>query len=323
MSGQPEAPAPERHRETRTELDRQVEEAQGALLKRFAPDTVVRRLDWSHGQTQVLELGAGPPLLLVHGGGDGAFVWVPILAALARRHRVLAVDRPGHGLADPFDYRGVDVLEHASIFLRDVVDALALSIVDIVGNGLGGLLSVAFALNAPNRVSRLVLAGAPAGVTREVPLPLRMLGLPLIGPRVGRLVMSNPTREESRKFWGKILVVHPENLDDTLLEADVVHTRRNVGSILSLIRNTVGLRGLQRHLVLGDRWRQLKVPTLVLHGDRDAFVTRSMRVAWDAIAGRNPGFRVISIPRAGNHLWLDAPERFPDELERLLGAAES
>src|ERR671924_2382154 len=118
------------------ELDRELEQAQAALLARYAPDTRVRRVRWSQGETQLLELGAGPPLLLVHGGGDGAFEWVPVLPALARNRRVLAVDRPGHGLADPFDYRGVDLLEHARTFLGDVLDALELPSVDVVANSL-------------------------------------------------------------------------------------------------------------------------------------------------------------------------------------------
>ena len=117
---------------------------------------------WSQGETQVLELGDGPPLLLVHGGGDAAFEWVPILEELARRHRVLAVDRPGHGLADPFDYTGVDVLEHAVVFLREILDALELDTVDIAGNSLGGLWSVAFALE-PRSGSR----GSPSSARRR------------------------------------------------------------------------------------------------------------------------------------------------------------
>ena len=64
-----------------TGLDQELEKAQAALLARDAPETRVRRLRWSHGETQVLELGAGAPLLLVHGGADGAFEWVPILPA--------------------------------------------------------------------------------------------------------------------------------------------------------------------------------------------------------------------------------------------------
>ena len=93
------------------ELDRRLEAAQATLLAEHAPDARVRRLRWSGGETQVLELGTGPPLLLVHGAFSGASGWVPILPELARNRRVLAVDLPGHGLADPFDYKGADLLE--------------------------------------------------------------------------------------------------------------------------------------------------------------------------------------------------------------------
>ena len=51
----------------RSELDQHLETAQAALLRRYAPDTRVRRLAWSQGETQVLELGAGPPCSLSTG----------------------------------------------------------------------------------------------------------------------------------------------------------------------------------------------------------------------------------------------------------------
>ena len=160
---------------------------------------------------------------------------VPILAALAENHRVLAVDRPGHGLADPFDYRGVDLLDHGQTFLRDVVDGLELPTVDVVANSLGAFLSVALALDGPSRVSRLALVGAPFGITRRPPLRMLPLGLPLIGQRLGRHLFSNATRDGSRKFWGQVIVEHPERVDDLVLDVDVAHTRRNVESLLSLI----------------------------------------------------------------------------------------
>lgn len=80
-----------------------LEAAQAALLARYTPESRIRRVRWSQGETQVMELGSGSPLLLVHGALASGFYWVPILSALARDHRVFVVDLPGHGLADPFD----------------------------------------------------------------------------------------------------------------------------------------------------------------------------------------------------------------------------
>ena len=306
---------------TRTEMDRHVEAAQAALLAHHAPDTLVRRVRWSQGETQVLEFGTGPPLLLVHGAFSDASIWVPILPELARNHRVLALDLPGHGLADPFDYTGVDVLELARTFLREILDALEVGTLDLVANSMGGLFSVIFAIDNPDRVSRLVLVGAPAGVHRAVPLQLRMplaaFRLPVIGPSLARFATSHLTRDSNRKFWGKILVAHPERVGDVLLDEDVVQARRNAGSHLSLGRCLGDIRGLRRRLILGERWQALDVPTLFLWGERDPFFGGPEQ--GEALAARNPNLRVIRLADTRHIPWVDDPERVVGEIERFLG----
>jgi 2-hydroxymuconate-semialdehyde hydrolase len=308
---------------TWTEMDRQVEAAQAALLAQHAPDTLVRRVRWSQGETQVLELGSGSPLLLVHSAFSDAFIWVPILPELARNHRVLAVDLPGHGLADHFDYTGVDMFEFARTFLRDILDVLDGRAVDLVANSMGGLFSVVFAIDQPDRVSRLVLVGAPAGVHRAVPLqllmPLAASRLPLIGPSLARFATSHLTRDSNRKFWGKVLVTRPEHLSDELLDEDVVQARRNADSHLSLGRCVGNLRGLRRRLVLGERWQALEVPTLFLWGERDPFFGGPEQ--GEALAGRNPNLRIVRIADTGHIAWIDDPERVVGEIERFLGNA--
>jgi pimeloyl-ACP methyl ester carboxylesterase len=265
-----------------------------------------------------MELGAGPALLLVHGGLASGFYWAPILPAFAENHRVLVVDLPGHGLADPFDYTGIDPLDHARTFLGDILAALELRTVAIVANSLGGLWSVAFALDAPDRVSRLVLVGAAAGVARGVPLQLRMLASPFVGQTLGRRLLSNQSRESTRAFWGQLLVVHPERLDNTLLDADIAHSRRNLESMLSLVHCVANLMGLRDQLILGDRWQDLKTPTLFLCGDRDGFMSPNVWRAWMTIATRNSNLRITHVPDAGHLPWLDDPQRIVNEIERFL-----
>lgn len=300
-----------------TEPDRELERAQAALLAGFAPETRVRRIRWSEGETQVFELGSGSPLLYVHGGLGGAYELVPILAALAENHRVLAVDRPGHGLADPFDYQGVNLLDHGRTFLRDVMDALELPTVDVVANSLGALLSVAFAIEAPSRVSRLALVGAPFGVARRPPLLMLPIGLPLIGPRLGRHFFSTVTRDGSRKFWGQVIVKHPERVDDRVLDVDVAHTRRNVESMLSLIACIADWRrlGYRRELILGERWRALAMPTLLLWPEHDAFASPE---EGEALVATNPNLRLVRVSGAGHNAWFDDPETVVAEIERFL-----
>jgi 2-hydroxy-6-oxonona-2,4-dienedioate hydrolase len=302
-----------------TELDRELETAQATLLDRFAPEAHVRRIRWSQGETQVVELGSGSPLLYVHGGLGGAYEVVPILAALAETHRVFAVDRPGHGLADPFDYRGVDLLDHGRTFLRDVVDALELPTVDVIANSLGALLSVSFSLDAPARVSHLALVGAPFGVARRPPVVMLPVGLPLIGPRLGRHLFSNATRDASRRLWGQVLVAHPERVDDRLLDVDVAHTRRNVESMLSLIACVADWRrlGYRRALILGERWRALTMPTLLLWPEHDAFGSPDKA---EALVATNPNVRLLRLPGTGHLPWIDDPDAVVVEIERFLTA---
>jgi 2-hydroxy-6-oxonona-2,4-dienedioate hydrolase len=303
------------------ELDRELEKAQAALLARFAPETRVRRIRWSQGESQLFELGDGPPLLYVHGGLGGAFEIVPILGSLAESHRVLAVDRPGHGLADPFNYHGVDLLEHARTFLGDILDALELPTVDVVANSMGALWSVAFALDGPGRVSRLALIGAPFGVTRRPPLPMLPFGLPLIGPTLGRYVFSNATRDGNRKFWGRLMVEHPERVDDLLLDVDVAHTRRNVESMLSLISCLADWRrlGYRRELILGERWRALTTPTVLIWPEHDAFGSPDKG---EALAATNPHLRLVRIARAGHIPWIDDADSVVAEIERFFATEQ-
>ncbi len=242
---------------------------------------------------------------------------MPILGALAENHRVLAVDRPGHGLADPFDYHGIDLFDHGRTFLRDVVDGLELPTVDVVANSLGAFLSVAFALDGPSRVSRLALVGAPFGIMRRPPRLMLPLGLPLIGQRLGRHFFSNATRDGSRKFWGQVIVQHPERVDDLVLDVDVANMRRNVESMLSLIACIADWRrfGYRRELIVGERWRALTMPTLLVWPEHDAFGSLE---EGQALAATNPNLRLVRVPGAGHNAWIDDPETVVAEIDRFL-----
>lgn len=297
--------------------DRAFELAQAAYLHRRAPGHRTRRVRWSGGTTQLIELGEGPPLLLLHGGMGEAVQWAHILPALARKHRVLAVDRPGHGLADPFDYRGVDLLEHARRFLGELLDAEGLPSVPIAGCSMGGLWATDFALTHPRRVPRLVLVAAPAGVTRALPLQMHLGRVPVLKTLV-RSMMRRPTRDSTRAFWRQLLVAHPERLEDDLLDLLTMSQKRNAPSWFTLIDQSLDVRGMKKGLLLEDRWKNLSVPTTFVWGEKDAWGGPELG---EAIASQNPRVRLVRIPDAGHAPWFDAPERVVEAIENALSGA--
>ncbi|MBV8273456.1 MAG: alpha/beta fold hydrolase [Cupriavidus sp.] len=112
--------------------------------------------------THVHDVGRGAPVLLLHGSGPGVSAWAnwrPVLPALARERRVIAPDMLGFGQSDrpAGQVYGMDVWVQQAL---DLLDALELPQVDLVGNSFGGALALALAIRAPERVRRLVLMGS-------------------------------------------------------------------------------------------------------------------------------------------------------------------
>lgn len=98
--------------------------------------------------------GHGPTIVLVHGLGSDADDWLPVARDLARDHRVVLVELPGHGLAPmttPF------ALEQATLALDRAIAEQAHDPVILVGHSVGGLVTTSEALRSPARVRGLVL----------------------------------------------------------------------------------------------------------------------------------------------------------------------
>jgi pimeloyl-ACP methyl ester carboxylesterase len=112
-------------------------------------------------KARVWEVGAGSPVLLVHGSGTSAASWAPLMQQLPGR-RLLAVDLPGFGLSDAHDYRGRPLRAHAVAQMRSILDALNLCHVPVVGTSLGGWWALSLALAEPSRVDAVASLGVPA-----------------------------------------------------------------------------------------------------------------------------------------------------------------
>jgi len=138
-------------------------------------------------RVRVLEVGSGPPLLMVPGGSGDAWQLTGLMAEL-KGWRMIAVNRPGGGLSDGIDHRQVDVHRLAIQTLRSVADTFNLERVPIVCNSMGGLWSFWYALDYPERVAKMAHMGCPALILNtSAPFFMRLLSI----PGINRLIAPN------------------------------------------------------------------------------------------------------------------------------------
>lgn len=127
---------------------------------------------------RVLEVGDGPPVVVVPGDSGEAARYASLLAEL-EGWRFLLINRPGGGTSDTIDHRAVDVRELAVATLDAVYDAFDLDEAPVVANSVGGTWAWWYALERPERVTATVQMGAPALVDgTRFPPELRTLGVP-------------------------------------------------------------------------------------------------------------------------------------------------
>lgn len=253
-----------------------------------------------------LKAGAGPPLIFLHGGGSHAGEWINIIQPLSKHFQLYIVDRPGCGLSDSFDYSGVDLQEHAITFIQSFMDAIGLEKAGFVGQSMGGYFSICFALRYPERIKKLLLIGAPAGMNHWIPYMLRLMGTKGIN-RVLINTIAKPSPENIKQFHDQLLVADIENLSDDYIR-HVYYSQLLPGaqnSFLSLLENVLTLKGWRNSLYIGDKLSQLKIPVHFIWGDRDAFEKPESALP-KVSAIENYTFKKVE--NAGHCPWLDQPE---------------
>jgi pimeloyl-ACP methyl ester carboxylesterase len=212
--------------------------------------------------------GTGEVLLLIHGLGGSSYGWRAVLPTLSKKYRVIAPDLPGHGLSDPpRDYSPATF----AVWLRDLLDALGIPTVTMVGHSLGGAVAMQFAHQHRDYCRRLILLSS-GGLGSEVSRMLRMLSLP--GARfVLPLLASRPKTDEST------LISEPATVRESL------SIRRHRQAFLHTLRAAVDRRG--QKLSALDYLRGLAdLPAQIIFGESDEVIpVAHAYAAHDALAG--------------------------------------
>jgi len=243
---------------------------------------------------EVFHKGGGPPLLLLHGGG-GLDHRAPFLEILANRYEVIAPSHPGFGrssLPDRFD--SVDDL--AYLYL-DLIDALDLRDVVLIGCSLGGWIAAEIAVRCAHRLSTLVLSG-PVGIkvgdreTRDIP------DIFALSPdEVAKLAYHDPAKA----------AVDYSGLSDEELR------------IIARNRESVALYTWEPYMhnpKLRHRLGRIHIPAMLIRGASDGIVSRAYL---DAYAALIKDSRVEEIEAAGHSPELERPEEFVRRIGAFTG----
>jgi pimeloyl-ACP methyl ester carboxylesterase len=149
-----------------------------------------RRLDLAGVSTAVLEGGEGPPVVLLHGQGGWAGVWLPVMTGLARDHRVVAPDLPGLG-ASRVQGAPPDA-DRVLAWLGELLDRTCPVPPVLVGVSLGGSIAARFAAAHGDRLAGLVLVSM-GGLVDKVRIPPPML----------LALVRHSLRPTERTVWGR------------------------------------------------------------------------------------------------------------------------
>jgi pimeloyl-ACP methyl ester carboxylesterase len=271
-------------------------------------------------RVHVIEAGAGPSVLLLHGSSTSSLSVLPLLERV-EGVRAIAVDRPGFGLSEPVAVPRKRYRDAAIEFVDEVLDELGLQTSAIGGGSMGGTWALWYALARPERVRRLVLlTAAPLLPGTRVPAPVRVMAAPVVGDLLARVVKPNAklvVRLMSAMGEKDTILRNPDLIESMVAEGD-----DPIASAANLAELRAGTSpfGFRRSMrVHPEELRRLTVPTLVIWGDHDPF--GSVKVA-QATARLVPTAQLEVLP-AGHVPFLGHRDRVSELLSSFVRSGSS
>ena len=253
----------------------------------------------SVGRIHYIDEGEGRPLLLLHGNPTWSFLYRTIILALRDRFRCVAIDYPGFGLSErPAGYRYTPG-EHAAA-VREVVDALSLNDMVVMGQDWGGPIGMSIAADDPDGVAGLVMGNTWCWPTDR-----------FTNRAFSRIMSSPPLRRAilHRNFFVERLI--PAGTGRRLTQEEMEHYR----AVQPAPELRLGVAEFPRQLVAAGSWLELLnervrtrltgKPLLLVWGMRDvAFAPKPFIPRWRSMFA---DATLVELPAAKHFIQEDAP----------------
>jgi pimeloyl-ACP methyl ester carboxylesterase len=282
------------------------------------PDPEWLKIDWREHRREIdvvgatanyVELGEGPPLVLVHGLSGCWQNWLEQAPHFARSHRVIALDLPGFG-GSPMPPWEISIPAYGR-FLHDFCERIGVGSCSVAGHSMGGFIATELAIHEPERIERLALVSA-AGVTyaRMQREPVALVGrVGAAAAPVGfKFRIEGMKRPRLRDLAFRGVFRRPNQLRRELLWENIVPALQSPG-YLPAITTLVGYD-------IRDRLEEIEVPTLIVWGRNDRIVPVAAAFSYEKRIGEN-ATRVI-FDECGHCPQMERPVRFNRLLERFL-----
>jgi pimeloyl-ACP methyl ester carboxylesterase len=266
-------------------------------------------------RVNVVELGEGPPVLLVHGHSGCWQNWLENIPHLARKHRVVAMDLPGFGYSEMPERVSI---ENYAGFLDALCAELGIEDAAVVGNSMGGFVGAELCIRRPERVSAVVLVSAAGLSTKYLGFSNEFYRRKSVRA-FARLTNAYSTIPEARAET----LVRRRRLRRAVLRAVVKYPERLPAPLTAEL-----LRGLGRPAApyatdaimnydFRDRVGGISCPTLIVWGADDRIVPVE---AADAYERAIPGARKVVLPDTGHVPMVERPAAFNALLDEFLAA---
>jgi pimeloyl-ACP methyl ester carboxylesterase len=224
--------------------------------------------------------------MLVHGAGGSSRHWEPMIAEL-KTGFPLAVDLPGHGATDGYVPDSIDA---AADFLNAFLNELEIQRpICYIGQSMGGLIGLQFALTYPTRLNRLVLMATAA----RIQLHPDFLQQAVTGQWDIAFLHQSFAPE-----------VPEEQKELVLSQFRQTRLKPNASDFMG-----VTLKDLSQDI------SALQIPTLILTGDDDVIISPRKSTM---LQRQIPGSRLVTVPGAGHYLHVEKSEKIAEEIMHFL-----
>ena len=255
---------------------------------------------------------AGPPIVLIHGASSNLETMrKPLGDMLAARHRVILIDRPGHGWSTRAR-EGDSTPEIQDRMIEQALSKLGVGPVIVVAHSWAGALGARMALDYPNRIAGLVMLAPvaypwPGGVGWYN----KLVATPVIGPLLAytiTLPLGYVLVEPGARG-----VFLPQTMPENFVRDTATPLLLRPREFLANARDLVTLKEAVREQA--PRYAEIKAPTLVISGDADKTVSTNIHSRPFAAAVADA--KLIVLPGVGHMVQNAAPELVTREIEAM------